>query len=102
MSLEQEVHSYIVYIAYYTGLNLKICYNAQKLRIFSRKIRVWRKFVRPFYDHDHHPDKQLSSSNAAEDEFAVSAAKNAVANIIDISSSIDKAQTICNATYDAV
>ena len=47
--LRQEVNYYMVYIAYYTELNLQICNYAKKQRICRKiVIRVCRKFVWPF------------------------------------------------------
>ena len=45
--LGQEVHYYMVYIAYFTELILQICDYAQKRRIW-RENCTWRKFSLPF------------------------------------------------------
>ena len=42
--LGQEVHYHMIYTAYYTELNCKICNYAQKRRIFRKQIRAWRFF----------------------------------------------------------
>ena len=55
MFLGQEVHYYMVYIAYFTELILQICDYAQKRRIWSKKapflpidlqkVRKWRQIL---------------------------------------------------------
>ena len=51
MHLWQEVHFYMVYIAYYTELNLQICNFTQKLRICreNRKYAFDKNFYAQFY-----------------------------------------------------
>ena len=59
MFLGQEVHYYMVYIAYFTEQNLQICYYAQKQHIRCKIIntRLTKIFMAIFA-----PDERLPSS----------------------------------------
>ena len=59
MLLWQEVHYYMVYIAYYTDLNLQICNYAQKRRICRKngKYALDESFMTIFA-----PDERLPTS----------------------------------------